>query len=345
MDKIKWGVIGCGGIADRRTIPGMMMAQNAVLTAVMDRNELLAKAVGEKYHVTEVCASVEELLTKDIDAVYIATPVFCHKEQALAAMRAGKHVLLEKPVGLTVEEAKEIRDVAAAEHVKLGVALMMRFHTYHQAIKELLAEGKLGDIVSIRAQFSCWYPKIEGSWRQTKKLGGGGALIDLGVHCIDLVRYITAMEVCGITALCDTQTFDYEVDDSASLILKMENGAHAYVDVNFNIPDDAAQSRLEIYGTRGSVIADGTLAQEENGTVKVSLAEEQGYDAMQNRGEVKSYFMEAATGNMYTKEIESFSDAIQKDTVPAVNIEDGIRVQQITEAAYQSSDTGKFITL
>ena len=345
MNKVKWGVIGCGGIADRRTIPGMLMSQNAILTAVMDRNGLLAREVAKKYNITHVCESVEELLTKDIDAVYIATPVFCHKEQAIAAMRAGKHVLLEKPVGLNVEEAKEIRDVAATERVKLGVAMMMRFHTYHQAIKDLIEEEKLGDIVSIRMQFSCWYPKIEGSWRQNKKLGGGGALIDLGVHCIDLVRYITAMEVYGITAVCDTLTFDYEVDDSASLILKMDNGAHAYVDVNFNIPDDVAQSRLEIYGTKGSIIADGTLGQEENGTVKVSLTKEQGYDAMQNRWEIKSYLMEAASGNMYTKEIESFSYAIQNDTVPAVNIEDEIRVQEIVEAVYQSSETRKFVVL
>lgn len=345
MEKIKWGVIGCGGIADRRTIPGMMKAGNAVLTAVMDRNVALAKTVGEKYNVASVCDGVEELLKQDIDAVYIATPVFCHKEQAVAAIRAGKHVLMEKPVGLTVEEAKELRDIAVEEGVKLGVALMMRFHTHHQEVKNLITEGKLGDIVSIRTQFSCWYPEIEGSWRQKKALGGGGALIDLGVHCIDLLQYITGLKACGVMALCDTQTFEYEVDDSVSLVMKMDNGAHAYVDANFNIPDDAAQSRLEIYGTKGSIIADGTLGQEEVGSTKVSLAEEAGYDAMQNRGKVNSYFLEEASGNMYTKEIEAFSAAIQENAEPPVNIEAGILVQEIVEAAYKSSETGKFIVL
>ena len=314
MEKIKWGVIGCGGIADRRTIPGMLMADNAVLTAVMDRNTSHARAVGEKYNVSGVCDSVEELLKQDIDAVYIATPVFCHKEQAIAAMRAGKHVLLEKPVGLTVGEAKELREAAIKAGVKLGVALMMRFHTHHQTIKELIAKGKLGDIVSMRTHFSCWYPKIEGSWRQKKSLGGGGALIDLGVHCIDLLQYITGLKVCGVMALCDTQSFDYEVDDSVSLIMKMDNGAHAYVDVNFNIPDDAAQSRLEIYGTKGSIIADGTLGQKEGGSTKVFLAEEKGYNVMQNRGKENSYFLEEACGNMYTKEIEAFSESILHTT-------------------------------
>lgn len=344
MKKIKWGVIGCRGIADRRTIPGMMKADNAVLTAVMDKNAAFAQDIGEKYKVSEVCDNVEEFLKRDIDAVYIATPVFCHKEQAILAMRAGKHVLMEKPVALTVEEAKELREIALEEGVKLGVALMMRFHTHHQAIKELIDKNKLGEIVSIRTQFSCWYPEIEGSWRQKKSLGGGGALIDLGVHCIDLLHYITGLKACGVMALCDTQTFQYEVDDNVSLVMKMDNGAHAYVDVNFNIPDDAAQSRLEVYGTKGSIIADGTLGQEEVGSTKVSFAEEAGYDAMQNRGKVNSYFLEPASGNMYTKEIEAFSNAILEGTDPPVNIEDGILVQEIVGAAYASSDSGKYIT-
>lgn len=344
-DKIKWGVIGCGGIADRRTIPGMLSAKNATLVSVMDQNILLAKAVGEKYNAACVCEDVTELLKQDIDAVYIATPVFCHKEQAMLAMRAGKHVLIEKPVGLTVEEAKELRNVAVEEGVKLGVALMMRFHTHHQEVKKLLSEGILGDLVSIRTQFSCWYPEMEGSWRQKKALGGGGALIDLGVHCIDLLQYITGLKACGVMALCDTQTFDYEVDDSVSLVMKMDNGAHAYVDANFNIPDNAAQSRLEIYGTKGSIIADGTLGQEEMGSTKVSLVEEAGYDAMQNRENINSYFLAPASGNMYTKEIEAFSAAIQENTEPSVNIEAGIFVQEIVEAAYKSSETGKVIVL
>ena len=344
MKKVKWGVIGCGGIADRRTIPGLVLAENAELVIVMDRNTELAAKVGEKYEVP-FTDSVEELLSSDIDAVYIATPVFCHRDQAMQAMRAGKHVLIEKPVGMTSEEAKELREIAKEENVKLGVGMMMRFHTHHQIIKDMIAEGKLGDIVSMRAQFSCWYPEIEGSWRQVKKLGGGGALMDLGVHCLDLLQYITGTKAVGVTAICDTQTFKYEVDDSASLLLKMDNGAHAYVDVNFNIPDNAAMSRMEIYGTKGSVITDGTLGQEEVGNSKVSLVEETGYDAMQNRGGDNFYNLEPASGNMYTKEIESFSASLLEGTEPIAKVDDAIFVQEIAEAAYKSTETGSLIVL
>jgi len=346
MKKLRWGVIGCGGIADRRTIPGIVLAENAELVAVMDVNMELAKKVGEKYNISDVYDNIDDLLANDnVDAVYIATPVFLHKDQSIAAINAGKHVLVEKPIAMTVTEAMEIVEMAEKKNLKLSVGLMMRYHTYHQEIKRIIEEGKIGDIVSMRAQFTCWYPEIEGSWRQTKKYGGGGALMDLGVHCIDLLMYLSGMKVCGLNAICDTQTFKYEVDDSASLVMKMENGAHAYVDVNFNIPDDAAQARLEFYGTKGSIIADGTLAQEEVGTVKVTLSDPAGYDAFQKRGELNSYMLEGASGNMYTKEIETLSDAIINNKTPLITAEQGIFVQKITEAAYEASASGNFINL
>ncbi len=341
---VKWGVIGCGGIADRRTIPGMLLAENAELVMVMDRNKELAVKVGEKCNVPYT-DSIEELLAADIDAVYIATPVFCHKEQAEQAMLAGKHVLIEKPVGMNAAEAKELREIAKEKGVKLGVGMMMRFHTHHQKAKEIIAAGKIGDIVSMRAQFSCWYPEIAGSWRQIKKLGGGGAMMDLAVHCLDLLQYVTGTKAVGVTAICDTQTFTYEVDDSASILMKMDNGAHAYVDVNFNVPDNAAVSRMEIYGTQGSILCDGTLAQEEVGTTRVSMTDLAGYDAMQARNDDNFVYMDPASGNMYTKEVESFSASILEDTIPMAKVDDAIFVQEIAEAAYESSDTGKFIRL
>ena len=174
--KIKWGVIGCGGIADRRTIPGMMLAENVELIAVMDANRQAAEKVKEKYGAKYAFDSVEDILAVDeIQAVYIASPVFCHKEQALAAAKAKKHILLEKPMALTVEESREIAECCEQEGVKLGIGLMMRFHSYHQEMKKLIAQGKLGSIVSMRAQLTCWYPDIPGNWRQNKELSGSQA--------------------------------------------------------------------------------------------------------------------------------------------------------------------------
>ena len=337
MKKVKWGVIGCGGIANERTIPGMLLADNTELVAVMDINPTLAKEVGKKYQVPNVCTSVDDLLKQDIDAVYIATPVFLHKEQASTAMRAGKHVLVEKPVGVNLAEVEQLYQVSKDENVKIGAGMLMRFHSQHQQMKELIAAGKLGDIVSMRAMWAFWYPEIEGSWRQKKDLSGGGALMDVGVHCLDLLQYISGLKTVGVSAFCDTQTFRYEVDDNASLMLRMENGAHLHIESNFNIPSQVTPNRIEIYGTKGSLLAEGTFRQVSDGSVQVHLL---GEDSVRI-----SYQLEPAEGNMYTREIESFSNAILNDSEPLVGIRDAYEVQRIIEAAYQSSQSGTYVVL
>ncbi len=345
--KIKWGVIGCGGIADRRTIPGMMLAENAELVAVMDANLSAAEKVKGKYNAKYAFDTYEDLLKIDeIQAVYIASPVFCHKEQAIAAAKAKKHILLEKPMGLTVKDSQEIADICKQEGVKLGVGLMMRFHSYHQKMREIVAEGKLGEIVSMRAQLTCWYPEIEGNWRQNKDLSGGGALMDMGIHCIDLLQYITGLQAKEVAGFAGNQTFNYSADDSSAIVMKMNNGAFAYVDSNFNIPDAAAKCKLEIYGTKGSIMADGTISQVEGGNVEVMISDESlEYNAQQDRNDVKPLELKVEFGNMYTKEIESFSNAILNNILPEVTAEDGVFVQKVVESAYKSSDSKVYTDL
>lgn len=345
--KIKWGVIGCGGIADRRTIPGMMLAENAELIAVMDANRQAAEKVKEKYGAKYAFDSVEDILAVDeIQAVYIASPVFCHKEQALAAAKAKKHILLEKPMALTTEESREIAECCEQEGVKLGIGLMMRFHSYHQEMKKLIAQGKLGSIVSMRAQLTCWYPDIPGNWRQNKELSGGGALMDMGIHCIDLLQYITGLHAKEVTGFTETQTFHYNADDSAAIVMRMENGALAMVDANFNIPDAAAKCRMEIYGTKGSIMAEGTISQIEGGDVSILISDDSlGYDAAQNRDTLAEVKLEVPLGNMYTKEVESFGRAIENDTEPEVTSVDAIALQTIVECAYRAGESGRTVRL
>ena len=242
-------------------------------------------------------------------------------------------------MALTSEESKEIAAFCKEQGVKLGVGLMMRFHSYHQEMKKLVAAGKLGDIVSMRGQLTCWYPDIPGNWRQNKALSGGGALMDMGIHCIDLLQYITGLRAKAVTGFAGTQTFQYNADDSAAIVMKMENGALAMVDANFNIPDAAAKCKLEIYGTKGSIMAEGTISQVEGGEVSVLISDDSlGYDAAQNREELVPVKLNVELGNMYTKEVESFGLAILNDTEPEITAEDAINVQMIVEQAYKASD-------
>lgn len=347
QNKVKWGVIGAGGIADRRTIPGMMLAKNAELVAVMEVNMELAEKLRAKYGAKRAYDDVDALLADpEVEAVYIATPVTCHKEQAIKAAKAKKHILIEKPVALTVAEGKEVLDICNKEGVLTASGFMMRFHAYHQKMRELVAEGRLGQVVSARAQFTCWYPDIPGAWRQDKKLSGGGALMDLGVHSIDLLQYVLGSKAKTVAAFSGTNTFHYNVDDSTSLMFTTENGTYCYVDSNFNIPDAAAKCRFEIYGTKGSMMAQGTQGQIEGGELEVILADDKAeYEAMQDRNEVAPVEINVEFGNMYTKEIESFSNSILNGTPVEVTMENAIQVQSVIEAAYESAASKKFIDL
>lgn len=344
--KIKWGVIGCGGIADRRTLPGMMLADNAELIAVMDSNKAAAESCKEKYNAKYAFDNIEELLALDeIQAVYIASPVFCHKAQAILAADAGKDILIEKPVGLTSAEAEETADYCKNKGVKLGVGFMMRFHAYHQKMREIIQSGKIGEIVSARAQLTCWYPEMENCWRQDMKLSGGGAMMDMGVHCVDLIRYITGLEVTEAAGMCGNQIFKYSVEDAGAVVMRLSNGAIAYVDANFNIPDAAAKCKIEFYGTKGSIFAQGTISQVEGGEIEVLVSDSSlGYDANQNRNDVQPMEIQVEFGNMYTKEIEAFGKAVAGEADVAVTANDAIASQKVIESAYESNAKKKYFT-
>ena len=342
--KVKWGVIGAGGIADRRAIPGMLLAGNAELIALMEVNEELTGRLQAKYGVEYAYTDHRALLADpNIEAVYIASPVTYHKAQIIAAANAGKHVLCEKPAALTVRDAEEALGVCEKAKVLSAAGFMMRYHSYHRKIKEMIAAGDIGQLVSARAQLTCWYPEIDGAWRQYKEQSGGGALMDMGIHCIDLIEFISGGKTVKTAAFNDTKTFKYDVDDSSLVILQLDNKLTASVESNFNIPDDAAFCRLEFYGTKGSILAEGTISQVEGGTVKAALSGGvKGYDAVQQRGENNQIEIKAELGNMYTKEIESFSRSIIYGTAPEVPLSDAVHVQKIVEAAYESSEKGIF---
>ena len=136
MKKVRWGVIGAGGIAERRTIPGMMQCENAELVAVMEIDPDRAEACRAKWGCKKAYTSEADLLADpEIDAVYIASPVVFHAKQAMAAADAGKHILMEKPIAMSSEEGQKVVDYCESKGVKIAAGLMMRFGAYVQAMK------------------------------------------------------------------------------------------------------------------------------------------------------------------------------------------------------------------
>ena len=347
MEKLRWGVIGAGGIADRRTIPGMMLCDNAELVAVMQTNMESAEKSRAKWNCKRAYDNELYLLADpEIDAVYIASPVYLHARQAMAAADAGKHILIEKPLAMTSEEGMKVVDYCKSKGVLISAGLMMRFGSYVQAMKKAIAEGKIGKPISGYSQFTCWYPDMPGSWRQSKKSGGGGAMMDMGVHCIDLMQYVLGTKVKEVAAFHDTLTFHYEVEDSSMVLLRMENGAQCVVQSNFNIPDEAAKWRLEFFGDQGRLLGENVIGQIDGGTLDALFCSEAcGYDAMQDTKTAKGEEIKVEFGNAYTREIASFSNSILTGAKLEVPAEEAVFVQKVIEAAYRSNNENCVVTL
>lgn len=339
---VKWGVIGCGGIAARRTIPEFKkMVSNAEIVSVMDIDPGRAEDVARRFEVPHWCTSEEELLTQKIHAVYIATPPNVHAMQTIMAARAGKHVLCEKPIAVSVEEVDAMEQACTAAGVKLMLAWCMRQNVYNRQARELAQSGALGRLVMGRAQLTCWYPCIPGAWRQDIRIGHGGALIDMGTHCIDLLEWIMGAQVAEVAGFHDQliQKYPTPVEDSSTMVVRFDNGAHGIIDNYFNIPDAAARNALEVYGTKGAVIARGTIGQDPTGEMYSILQDQEtGYDAAQVRDTEPRSEKYALQGiGLYGQMMTVFSECILQGKEPAASFANGRHSVQVIDAMYRAA--------
>ncbi|NQT53757.1 Gfo/Idh/MocA family oxidoreductase, partial [bacterium] len=324
---------------------GILPARGAKLGAVMDVDAARAEAVGQAFGSVPWFTAIEPLLERDdVDAVYIATPTIAHAPQALAAIHAGKHVLVEKPVAMTAAEARRIATAAERKGVLAGTGFMMRHHGAHQKIKQLIADGAIGTPVMARAQLSCWYPPMAGAWRQDPALGGGGAFIDMGNHCFDLLEMFLG-RTTEVHAFMGNRVHDYASEDTAVATFRFASGAFGVVDALFNVPDEAVGNVLEIYGSGGSIRCEGTIGQTPGGSVRLVTTATGGYDAKQQRAAAKERVVRFRQVNTYRAEIEDFTRAVRTGGTPAVSVADGIWNMKVVDAAYRSARTGRAVKI
>jgi predicted dehydrogenase len=350
MRKVKWGVIGIGGIAQRRTVPDMLKtAQKAELTAVMDINKDLAKNLAEKFGVKSWYTKEEDLLTdNEVEAVYIATPNYLHHKHVIMSAGEKKHILCEKPLGLNMKECEEMIQECGKNGVILGIGFMMRFHAIHRKIRELIQDGAIGKPVLGRAQLTCWYPRMEGNWRQIPEQGGGGSLVDMGSHCIDLLEMLFSSKVKEVMAFQDTLIQDYKVEDTSTVLLRFQNGSIGIVDNCFNIPDKASLNRLEVYGSGGSILTEGSIGQEPFGKMFTYVAPQRGYEALQERAEaqeVEGKEVKVEPVRIYAAEIDHISECILDGKTPEINGELGLWSVKVVSACYESANAGRTVTV
>ena len=330
---VKWGLVGCGDISGKRVAPAIKAQEGSLLSAAFSPFEDELKNFIEKHGISNGYTDIAQMLKKeDIQAVYIATPVFLHYDLAMEALKAGKHVIVEKPMAMTNEQCETMIKTAKSNNVKLGVAYFRRFFPKLAEVKRVISEGVIGDVIQIRILYHSWYnplPQTSLNWRLVKKLSGGGPLWDMGCHKFDLLSDLIGNPV-SVFGKMDTLTHEYEVEDSCSAILEMENGAHCLASFNWN--SKVWSDEFEILGTKGKIIMDpcdsDSLIVRLNNRVLKGMGKEETSISMSNHP------------NVHFPLVDDFVKAIQKDTEPKVTGEKAIWANRILSAIEKSAISG-----
>ena len=222
---IRWGIIGTGDVAERKGGPALYKAERSSLVAVTNRTLEKANAFAARHGNPTVYASAEELVASDeVDAVYVATAPDSHTEFTKLAAQAGKHVLCEKPMAMSVEEAQQMIGVCAEHNVSLVLAFYRRVFPVVQKMKSLLDDGAIGRPLSIFVQtYAPFASPSAVPWRLDPKVSGGGFLMDMGSHRFDLFVHFFG-EAESVTGFAEKQTLSTEIDDAATVSIRFANG-------------------------------------------------------------------------------------------------------------------------
>ena len=345
--RLRWGILGTAQVA-RKNWKAILDTGNAVVMAVASRDversrrfirECQSEAPFENAPVA-FGGYAELLASQDLDAVYVPLPTGLRKEWVVRAAEAGKHVLCEKPVAVSIRQVDRMAEACRQAGVKFMLGFCMRNHVYHKKARELVLSGALGQMVMGRAQLTCWYPPVPGAWRQNLAVSHGGALIDMGSHCLDILEWIMDTRIVEVTGFQDLRTHAYatRIEDTSTILARFGNGAHGIIDNYFNIPDAAAQNRLELYGTKGTLIGEGTIGQDPTGKMfSILQAEETAYDANQVRNaeaQRQEYQLEGI--GLYGQMIDCFSRCILDNTEPPVTLADGRHSVAVILAIYEA---------
>ena len=321
--KLSWGIIGCGDVAERKGGPALYTAAHSQLVAVMRRDKAKAEDFAKRHGARRAYDRVEELLADpEINAVYVATPPYVHAEQTIMAAQAGKHVMCEKPMAMTVEEGQAMIAASRANGVQLMIAYYRRRFPSVLKIKQLVEAGTIGQVVKATVQIGTGFSPPDTptkQWRLDPRIGGGGLLMDLGSHAIDLLHFFLG-DVRDVAAFVDTVANDLEVENSSSLILRFRNEGQASVVVNQNV--GVRCNVLTLGGTEGSLALVGGL-----GCSGVTLETAKGTQSFDlNRPPITHLGI-----------VENLVASVEKGDRNCVDGEEGLKTTKVLAAAYESS--------
>jgi predicted dehydrogenase len=312
---VRVALIGSGWIQDFHA-RGVVAYPGAELVAVANHREESARALAERYGISQVTTDWRSLTDRDdLDAVVVATPNAMHAEQSIAFLETGKHVLVEKPMAVSVIECDEMIDAAARGGASLMVAHCWRFRDEVITMRDRIGAGELGEVVKTRGYgvHEAWGPQ---GWFVDPELAGGGALVDMGVHAIDTARFVLGGPLPErVCAAVGTRYGTYDVDDDAILLVGWSNGTNSVIESGWWHPHkEGMEADTEVYGTKGYA--------------RIFPREEPSAD------------YDHTSQPMYTDQIREFLGAIEEGRPPNPSGEDGRIVMQVVERAYASAAGG-----
>jgi predicted dehydrogenase len=352
MDMIKIGVIGTGSISGMHLNAYRNNPQTTIY-AVCDLNEERARAAAAEYGVEKVYTDYRELLADSgVDAVSICTWNNSHAEISIAALEAGKHVLVEKPLCRTVEEAVKVQQAVEKSGKILQVGFVRRYDTNAQLLKSLTEQGEFGEIYYAKATT---FRRLgnPGGWFSDIKRSGGGPLIDIGVHVIDLCWYLMGRpNPVSVTAntyrklgnrsniknLSFYKAADYDaanntVEDLANALIRFENGASLMVDVSFTLHAKQDERSVRLYGEKGGFEIDPevVIVREQSDTI-VNI-----YPQTDHK--------EFEFNSAFQNEINHFASNVISGSTPISPVQDGVTIMKMLCAIYESAAKGEEVKL
>jgi predicted dehydrogenase len=331
-NKLRWGILGCAGIAIRSTIPGIRESELGEVTAIASRDLNKARETAAKLDIATAYGSYEELLADpDIDAIYIPLPNHLHKEWTIRAAQAGKHVLCEKPAALTAAEATEMTAACRAAGVHFQEAFMYRHHPRYRMIKNMIDSGEIGHIRGIHGAFTFNSSGNAGNVRFRREWGGG-SLYDVGVYPISAARLLLGGEPVAATVHALFSPEHGDVDMMASGLVEFPGSVALTFDCGMWA---AYRNTLEVLGTEGRIEVPGAYIyqREECGANFFVIGKD-------GRREV-----EVPVVNQYALQADDFARVVLHGAAPLMPPEDAIADMKVIDACLESARTHTRVTI
>jgi predicted dehydrogenase len=333
MEKVKFAVIGLGGIAQAVHLPILSKIENAQIVAVCDTDKTKARMIAEKYNVPYFYTDYEKMLQEvdEIEAVEVLTPTNLHAEMAIACVEAGKDVFVERPLARNYKEAESVVKVVDERKRKVMVGMNLRFRPDCMLMKGFIEQGELGSVFYVKAG---WFKRPnDRKWILMKDKAGGGVMLDLGISILDLALWMAGYpEVKSVNAICyKHQT--RSVEDSSIVFVKFRNNSTLFIDVSWSYEFENSIFYLNIFGTEGSGELNPFRIYKEIQGKLINLAPEK-----MDRPEVLYW-------KSYENEIKHFIGAVRELHPLVSSVEDALYRMKIVDSVYKSAEKGKEIFL